>query len=302
MGDAAPGGGATADTGRGEQSVERTDGRRLAFAEYGAPDGVPVFYFHGWPGSRLDFAANDGVAALAGVRVIALDRPGMGGSDRLAGRRVLDWPADVASVADALGLARFAVLGFSFGGPYARACAYALPERVTRAILVSAVGPLDDPDAGRSLLPRGLQLTLALARRSPALALPLLWRSARQTRAGALRRGLPDWMPAADVAVVSRPEVADCLQASAVECFRGGLLGAAQDGAAVAGGEGFALEDIATDVQIWHGEDDRSDPVAMARSQERRIPRASARYVENGGHLILFSHAGEILAGVGHSR
>jgi pimeloyl-ACP methyl ester carboxylesterase len=69
----------------------------------------------------------------------------------------------------------------------------------------------------------------------------------------------------------------------------------------VAHGEGFALEDIATEVQIWHGEDDRSDPVAIARSLERRIPRASVRYLEDGGHLILFSHAAEILAAVAAS-
>jgi pimeloyl-ACP methyl ester carboxylesterase len=290
MGDAAQGGVTTAEAGRGDGSVSCADGRALVFREYGARDGAPVFYFHGWPGSRLDFAANDAAAASAGVRVIAVDRPGMGGSDRQRGRRVLDWPADVVAVADVLGLDRFAVLGFSFGGPYARACGYALAERVTRLILVSTVGPLDDPAAGEALLPRPLRLTLALARRSPALALALAWRGARQTRAGAVDRGLPAWMSPADAAVLSRPEVAACLRASTIECFRRGLRGAAQDIAAVAHGEGFELEDIATEVQIWHGEDDRSDPVAMARSQERRIPRASARY--------LFSHAAEILAGV----
>ena len=152
-----------------------------------------------------------------------------------------------------------------------------LAERVTRVILVSTVGPLDDPAAGEVLLPRPLRLTLALARRSPALALPLVWRCARQTRVGALDRGLPAWMSPADAAVLSRPEVAACLQASTIECFRRGLRGAAQDTAAVAHGEGFSLEDIATEVQIWHGGDDRSDPVAIARSLQRRIPRASAR-------------------------
>lgn len=298
MGDAAEGGFATAEAGRDDGSVECADGRRLAFREYGAPDGSPVFYFHGWPGSRLDFAANEAAAVAAGVRVIAVDRPGIGGSDFQRRRRVLDWPADVAAVADARGLDRFAVLGFSFGGPYARVCGYALGDRVTRVVLVSSIGPLDDPAAGRALLPRPLRLTLALARLSPALALPLVWRSARETRAGALDRGAPDWMPPADAAVLSRPEVASCLRASTIECFRRGWRGAAQDSAAIAHGEGFLPEDIAADVQIWHGEDDRTDPVAMARSLERRIPRTSARYVPDGGHLIVFSHAAEILAGV----
>jgi len=124
MGDVAQGGVTTAEAARGDGSVSCADGRALVFREYGAPDGAPVLYFHGWPGSRLDFAANDAIAASAGVRVIAVDRPGMRGSDFQRSRRVLDWPADVASLADALGLDRFAVLGFSFGGPYARACGY----------------------------------------------------------------------------------------------------------------------------------------------------------------------------------
>jgi pimeloyl-ACP methyl ester carboxylesterase len=132
-----------------ENAIALADGRRLAYREYGARDGAPVFFFHGWPGSRLDFAPNDATAADAGVRVIAVDRPGIGGSDPQAGRRVLDWPVDVAALADSLALDRFAVLGFSFGGPYARACAYALPDRVTYAGLVSCLGPIDDPAAKR---------------------------------------------------------------------------------------------------------------------------------------------------------
>ena len=279
-------------------SIRLGDGRRLAYREYGARGGQPLFYFHGWPGSRLDFVTNDAAAAGAGVRVIAVDRPGMGGSDPLPRRRVLDWPADVAALADALAIERFAVLGFSFGGPFARACAYAMPERVTLAVLVSAVGPLDDPAAGARLLPRPLRLGLALAGLSPALALPFVWLTAREARAGHLARDVAHMMPAADTAVFGEAEVADAMSASAVECFRGGLQGAVADAAAVARGEGFRLEDIATEVQIWHGELDQSDPIAMARSQERRIPRARAHYVEGGGHLILFSHAAEIMAGV----
>jgi pimeloyl-ACP methyl ester carboxylesterase len=104
-----------------ETQIRVADGRRLAVCEYGAPGGAPAFFFHGWPGSRLDFAANDAAAKAAGVRVIAIDRPGIGGSDPQPRRKVLDWPADVTAVADSLGLDRFTVFGFSFGGPYARA-------------------------------------------------------------------------------------------------------------------------------------------------------------------------------------
>jgi pimeloyl-ACP methyl ester carboxylesterase len=280
----------------GEGSVRLADGRTLAYREYGAGGGRPLFYFHGWPGSRLDFAPNDAAAVAAGARVIAVDRPGIGGSDPLPGRSVLDWPADVAALADALAIERFAVLGFSFGGPFARACAYALPERVSLAVLVSAVGPLKDPAAGARLLPRPLRAGLVVARRWPALALPFVWLNAREPRAG--RRSRDGDATGAGPAVSGEAAASAAMAASTVECFRPGLQGALADLAAVARGEGFRLEDITIDVQIWQGELDQGVPPAIGRSQERRIPRASAHYVADGGHMILISHAEEILAGV----
>jgi pimeloyl-ACP methyl ester carboxylesterase len=110
--------------------------------------------------------------------VIAVDRPGIGGSDPQPGRRVLDWPTDVAELADSLGLERFAVLGVSFGGPYVRACAYALPRRTIRGGLVSCIGPIDDPDAKRGM-PPSTRYGLAAARISPWLARPMVGFTAR---------------------------------------------------------------------------------------------------------------------------
>jgi pimeloyl-ACP methyl ester carboxylesterase len=156
-----------------EKGLRLRDGRRLAYREYGASEGVPVFFFHGWPGSRLDFAPNEGAARDAGARVIAVDRPGIGESDPQPGRQVLDWPRDVSELADSLGVERFAVLGFSFGGPYARACAYVLADRVTRAGLVSCLGPIDDSNAKRGM-PPPTRYGLAAARISSWFARPMV--------------------------------------------------------------------------------------------------------------------------------
>jgi pimeloyl-ACP methyl ester carboxylesterase len=270
------------------------DGRRLGYCEYGAPDGTPVFFFHGWPGSRLDFGPNDEAASDAGARVIAVDRPGIGRSDHQQGRKVLDWPTDVADLADSLGLERFAVLGFSFGGPYARACAYALPERVTRAGLVSSLGPVDDPDARRGM-PAATRYGLAAARVLPLLARPMVSLTARQARRGRMVDQLSRSMSPPDAEVLRRDDVRDGLAKSLAESFRQGIAPATWDGVAVARGEGFALEDVRAEVIIWHGEQDRSDPVAMARAQEQRLPRLRAHYYADDGHLIFFSRISQIL-------
>src|SRR5512136_1482675 len=110
-------------------TIALSDGRTLAYAEYGDPTGQPVFFFHGMPGSRL-FRPPDQITAKVGVRLITTDRPGYGLSTFQPGRRFLDWPGDIAQLADHLNMEKFAVMGHSAGGPYVAACAYALPQRV----------------------------------------------------------------------------------------------------------------------------------------------------------------------------
>lgn len=278
-----------------ENEIWLGDGRRLAYCEYGATGGAPAFFFHGWPGSRLDFGPNDAAATEAGVRVIAVDRPGIGRSDPQPGRRVLDWPGDVAELADSLGVGRFAVLGFSFGGAFARACAYSLPERVVRAGLVSCLGPVDDPNAKRGMR-APTRYGLAAARISPLLARPMVWFTARQALGGKMIDRLSRSMSAPDADVLRRPDVRDGLGRSIVESFRQGIAPAAWDGVAVARGEGFRLDDIRAEVVIWHGEQDRNDPVEMARVQERRLPHVRAVYYSDEGHLIFYSRVREILS------
>lgn len=119
------------------------DGRRIAAAEYGSATApVTMLYFHATISSRLEGRLFDTAARQRGVRVVALDRPGAGRSDPRPGRRLLDWPADVADVADHLGIARFACVGQSAGAAHALACAHALPDRVSIAVPVNCLIPV----------------------------------------------------------------------------------------------------------------------------------------------------------------
>src|SRR4051794_22849903 len=123
-----------------DSTMRLRDGRTLAYAEYGDPIGTPVIYLHGTPASRLLYwAAN---MPAAGIRLISIDRPGYGRSDFHTNWEILDWPADVAQLVDALAIEHFAVMGISGGGPYAAACAFGLPTRVTSATLICSPAPL----------------------------------------------------------------------------------------------------------------------------------------------------------------
>lgn len=129
------------------QSVDVERGRSLSYAEYGDPDGRPMLYFHGVPSDHREGRLFADAARRHGVRLLAFDRPGVGGSDPRPNRQLLDWPDDVRRAADALDLDEFGVLGYSGGGPYVAACAHELPERLAGAGIVSGVAPLAEPDA-----------------------------------------------------------------------------------------------------------------------------------------------------------
>ena len=124
-------------------SVDGPGGRTLAVTEYGDPDGTPVLSLHGTPGSRLRIPPNVADVRTAGLRVITYDRPGYGGSDRQAGRRIVDCVADGVAIADALGLDRFHVAGGSGGAPHALALAARLPERVASVEALVSPAPWD---------------------------------------------------------------------------------------------------------------------------------------------------------------
>ena len=124
------------------------DGRRLGYAEYGDPAGAPIVYFHGGGvGSRLLARPLAPVATELKCRIIAPDRPGIGLSDFQLRRTILDWPADVCELADALKIQRFSVFSESGGTPYVAACTCKIPERLTAAAIVAGTCPLDTPGA-----------------------------------------------------------------------------------------------------------------------------------------------------------
>ncbi len=275
-------------------------GRLLGYAVYGDPEGWPIFYFHGFPGSRLEAQLADRVAARLGVRLIAVDRPGFGLSDFKPRRTILEWPHDVVKVADALEINRFAAIGVSGGGPYAAACALSIPQRLTAAAIVCGLGPLDIPNGTDRMIPTN-HLIFLLGRRLPWLARICLRCTAYQARRNPERmlRRIIGALPDADKVVLARPEVKRVIRDNIAEAFRGGSSGAAWELLLYTRPWGFLLKDIALRVDLWHGEKDRSVPPTMGRYQARAIPNCRAIFCPREGHFSLaINHTEEILSGL----
>lgn len=273
------------------------DGRLLSYARYGDPEGRPGFFFHGFPGSRLEAGPGAEAAARLGLRIFALERPGFGLSDFKPGRSILDWPDDVVEAADQLGIDRFPIMGLSGGGPYAAACAYKIPDRLTGMALVSSVAPFGASGTtdGMSRLYR---FTFGLAGRLTWTTGPAMWWMGRQVRRNPDRvldrtsAGLPEF----DREIMARPEVRSMLREDLMEAFRQGSRGAAWELALLARPWGFRLEDIAMEVHLWQGEADVNVPVAMGRYLAGAIPNCRARFYPGEGHLLAVHRMEEIQA------
>ena len=269
--------------------VTLSDGRVLAYEEYGDPTGFPVLSFHGGLSSRLDAAPAHEAAVLLGVRLLSPDRPGIGRSTFQPARRLLDWPADVTELADALGVGRFAVMGWSAGGPYAAVCAARLADRVTAAALLSSSVPLDAYGTSRGLTMED-RLFLLLSRHAPRLASSLMTLTIVNASNTRLLREVMRAVPPVDRTVLREWGPADQALAFVREATRQGTAGCVLDYQIFGDPWGFSLEEITVPVQIWEGSDDSTGPPGYRDFLKRHIAHATVTVVPGEGHLSLLPH------------
>jgi pimeloyl-ACP methyl ester carboxylesterase len=257
-------------------------------------------YFHGGgAGSRLYARSLDPIATELKYRLIAPDRPGIGLSDYQPGRTILDWPADVCELADALEIQQFAVFSESGGSPYVAACAYKIHERLTAAAIVAGTCPLDIPGVTQAMSKQQRSMT-ALVQKAPFWILRAMFGlqfSMARKRPEKFLAQMMKGLPKVDRnALEEDADFRDTMLKGLLEAFRRGSRGPARDVKLVMQGWGFRLEEIPMEIQIWHGEADQNAPIAMARHLERLIPKSRATYYPEEGHIsLLHNRAREIL-------
>jgi pimeloyl-ACP methyl ester carboxylesterase len=276
----------------GTQTLTRTDGRVVAWSEFGDPIGAPVLWCHGGLSSRVDIALIDSTLLAAGVRVISPDRPGIGASERRKGRSVRDFADDAAAVADAAGVERFAVAGWSAGGPFALAVAARHPDRVRAVATIGGMAPLFSRAQRRELGLAADRWLISMARRAPWLAsaalTPTRFASAKRYRKRLLRS-----VPGPDRAALE-PLPADRVAAAGLAAFRPGVGGTVDDYRAFGGSWDFALHQVRARVRCWQGDMDTLVPMTHARRLAAALPGASLQIVERAGHFAHLTHGGDI--------
>lgn len=272
-------------------------GRDLSFCEFGERDGIPVFGFHGTPGSRLQVAPTAATPLPPGYRLIVPDRPGYGHSTFYAERRLTDWPGDIAALADYLGIERFAAFGVSGGGPHVLACAHALAPRLIGVGCVSGVGPLWDPAATKGMLALNRWLTVLARNAGP------LMRALMKFQVSTMKRNpergfdmLARQLPEADRAILADPAFrAMMIEETRTNSATAGLA-AAQDFALFAAPWGFSLTDIRTRVHFWQGGQDRNVPAPHAELLAAQVKDGVLHRYPDEGHFLVVPRFSEIIA------
>lgn len=282
-----------------EELVRLPDGRRVAIASHGDPQGRPLFIFHGIPASRLGLRPSDEPAKERGVRVVCPDRPGIGRSDPHPERTVSGYADDIGSLADAMGLERFAVLGYSGGAPYALACAARLPERVSAVGIMAGAGPMDRPGAreghGKSDL---MLLDLSLGR--PMLARMVMFGFSKVARfaPSVALKSLTEELGEPDrhfLEGYARELGAAVVMSSFVEAFRQGSGGMVLEYRLYGRPWDFSFEGVSVPVNLWHGDEDLVVPMHHAEDMAARLPDARVHRLENTGHFSIQQHYGAML-------
>jgi pimeloyl-ACP methyl ester carboxylesterase len=293
-----------------EGRVVAADGRTLAYCAWGDPAGAPVFVLHGTPGSRLSRHPDETIFTAAGVRAITYDRAGYGNSTRNPGRRVADAAADVETIADELGLARFAVTGASGGGPHSLACGALLPERVTRCATVGGPAPLGPGGLSRAKFFDAMaewnaqEFERAIA--GEEALRPHLERKASDLLAGlraAAQQPLGDRydLSEQDREMVNRQAIGAMLAASIDEGIGRSVDGLVDDDLALTRPWGFDVSAMIVPVAVWYGPDDTLIPPTHGEWLAGSIPGAEVTVLD-GGHFAVYDRLDQLLAWLAAGR
>jgi len=282
-----------------EGRIRLPSGRRLGYAEFGNPSGPLVLYFHGTPGSRVDAMLIEGEAIAAGVRLMAVERPGIGLSDYQSGRRILAWPADVEGFVEALGYAgtSFGIVALSGGAPYALACVKCIPHRLTHAAIVSG----HTPPGAAGVTPGNQDRLIAFISRRPRLStvgFNVAIRTLHRNPDKMARRVMQSWSESDRQLVRCNPEYYRGLIRTLNEATRCGSTGILREVQLLGSPWGFRLCDLPpASVSIWHGGCDPIAPVSMGHYFHRQIAGSELIIDPAAGHITMPKwHAAEILS------
>lgn len=271
------------------------DGRKLGFLECGDPKGHPVFYVHGFPGSRLQASDFHEIAKMHRCRFFGIDRPGMGLSTFNKKHTILNWSQDIIAFANHFEIDKFSIIGHSGGAPFVMACAYTIPERLSGAAIVSGIAPTTLPETKMGMS-WGLRAMNMLVRYIPGFAFLLMKIQQKLMLKPKIFNQFIQKLPAPDRIIFQDINRINTMIDTLAEAFKDGASGPAQEMRLVLKPWGFDLEKITYPITIWQGKLDVQVPASHADVYKTKLPHTKLRLFEHEAHVsTLYNHMGDIL-------
>lgn len=280
-----------------KQVYTTTSGLQISYAQYGSPTGTPVFFFHGTPGSRLQFAPNHLKARTLNLNIISPDRPGCGHSSFSPSYTLLDHAHHILQLASALNHPRFAICGLSGGAALMYAVAFRAAHRVSVGIDLAGWAPVQqEPSLLHALTPSD-RACLRVALRWPWLFM----QSFRLVRLACVRPWVVRRVVAPAMGAEGREWMADgervgLLCEDVGEAFRGGVRGPAYDALVQYRAWGFELRDVRVGIRMFHGTEDRFVPYELALWKKEQLEDCVLETMEGEGHVKFLDMAPELIA------
>jgi pimeloyl-ACP methyl ester carboxylesterase len=282
-----------------EGNIAVGDDRQIGFAEFGDPRGRAVFWLHGTPGARRQIPMEARVyAEQRQIRLIGVDRPGIGSSTPYQYDTVFAFADDMRTIADTLGIDKMEVIGLSGGGPYTLACAAAMPDRVVAAGVIGGVAPTmgSDAIAGGVMGSVGLRVApLLQAAGGPiGLAASVLIRLIRPLASPAADL-YGRVSPEADRRLLARPEIKAMFLDDLLNGSRKQMAAPFADVVVFARDWGFRLDEVKVPVRWWHGDHDHIVPFEHGQHVVAKLPDVELYHLPGESHLAGLGRAEEIL-------
>ena len=277
--------------------LQLSDGRNLAYSEYGDLNGEPVFHCHSIFGSRLELALDaDKISKQKNVRLIVLDRPGYGASDPYPKTSFTIWSKDLVQLADYLKIEKFSLTGYVMGGNYALACAHELPERVKRVASISH-GMMPESLSDYKRFVPFYRMNIRLAKYMPKA----YWLISSILIKGALNdtdsfvKQVGENLSQTDRSLMESKSFKAEFVTSLKEAFLQGGKACSQEMVEFTHDCSFPLSNINVPVDIWHGSKDNNQPQVLSERFAEHIKDTRIHIVEGHGHYMFFTHWAEIL-------
>ena len=274
-----------------------SDGRNLAYAEYGNPEGEPLFHCHSVLGSRLELAFDaQHISQQKSVRLIVIDRPGYGASDPYLKTNFTNWVKDLTQLADHLNIGQFSVTGYAMGGIYALACAHEIPKRLKQVAIIGTGMRPESASDYETIIPL-YKMNNRLARHIPKVYCLLTAVTVKGilSEPATFFKQFNDYLDPADQGIMNSERFKTEMFASLIEGFRQDGKAAAKDVVQLMQDWCFNLANINIPIHIWHGSSDYHIPLVLAKRFTEHIKETKLSVKEGEGHYLFYTHWQEIL-------